>query len=117
MTTVRRQRRTREVEYPSRDGKPMAETQLHMDEMIDTIQVLGDHFAAEPNVYVWGNLLLYYQEGNPRKHVSPDVLLALGVPKRPPRDYYLVWKEGKTPDFIAEENDRLRREIEALRRG
>jgi hypothetical protein len=50
MSTVRRQRRAREVEYPSRDGKPIAETQLHMDEMIDTIDVLRDHFAAEPNV-------------------------------------------------------------------
>ena len=96
------QRRTREVEYPSGDGKPMAETELHLKDMIDTIQVLEDYFADQPNVYVCGNLLLYYEEGNPRKHVAPDVLVALGVPKEPPRDYYLVWKEGKAPDFVVE---------------
>jgi hypothetical protein len=28
--------------------------------------------------------------------------VALGVPKEPKRDHYLVWKEGKSPDFIAE---------------
>jgi Uma2 family endonuclease len=102
MATVSRWRPTSEIVYPTRDGKPMAETELHMGDMIDTIQVLQDHFADRPNVYVWGNLLLYYEEGNPRKHVSPDVLVALGVPREPKRDHYLVWKEGKAPDLVAE---------------
>jgi Uma2 family endonuclease len=102
MATVPQQRRAREIEYPSGDGKPMAETEVHLEEMIDSIQVLRDHFADQPRVYVCGNLLLYYEEGNPRKHVSPDVLVALDVPKKPPRDYYLVWKEGKAPDFVVE---------------
>ena len=102
MATVPKQRRAREIEYPSADGKPMAETETHLRDMIDTIQLLDDHFVLRPNVYVCGNLLLYYEEGNPRKHVSPDVLVALDVPKKPNRDYYLVWKEGKAPDFIVE---------------
>jgi Uma2 family endonuclease len=102
MATVPPRRRTREIEYPSGDGKPMAETELHLLDMIDTIQLLRDFFAAQPNVYVCGNLLLYYEEGNPRKHVAPDVLVALDVPKEPHRDHYLVWKEGKAPDFIVE---------------
>jgi Uma2 family endonuclease len=102
MATVPRQRRAREIEYPSGDGKPMAETELHLEDIIDTIQVLKDHFAAQPNIYVCGNLLLYYEEGNPRKHVAPDVLVALDVPKEPPRENYLVWKEGKAPDFVVE---------------
>jgi Uma2 family endonuclease len=80
----------------------MAETELHMEDMIDTIQVLRDHYTDREDVYVWGNLLLYYEEGNPRKHVSPDVLVALGVPKEPKRDHYLVWKERKAPDFVIE---------------
>jgi Uma2 family endonuclease len=102
MATVPSQGRTREIEYPSGDGKPMAETELHLDDMIDAIQVLRDHFAARPDVHVGGNLLLYYEEGNPRKHVSPDVFVAFDVPKQPPRDYYLVWKEGKAPDVVVE---------------
>jgi hypothetical protein len=42
MATVPRQRRTREIEYPSGDGKPMAETELHLLDMIDTILLLRD---------------------------------------------------------------------------
>ena len=102
MATVHRQRRTREIEYPSGDGKPMAETEIHLEDMIDTIQVLEDYFAGQPNVYVCGNLLLFYEEGNRRKHVAPDVLVALDVPKEPPRENYLVWEEGKAPDFVVE---------------
>ena len=83
-------------------ASPWRETELHLHDMIESIQVLEDRFDTQPNVYVCGNLLLYYEEGNPRKHVSPDVLLALDVPKKPPRDYYLVWKEGKAPDFVIE---------------
>jgi len=30
----------------------MAETQIHLKDMIDTIQVLDDYFADQPNVYV-----------------------------------------------------------------
>jgi Uma2 family endonuclease len=101
MATVPKQQRTRDIKYPTRDGKPMAESELHMEDMIDTIQMLQDHFADQPDVYVWGNLLLFYEEGNPRKHVSPDVLLAF-VPKEPKRDNYLVWKEGRAPDFVVE---------------
>jgi Uma2 family endonuclease len=102
MATVPQQRRPREIHYPSGDGKPMAETELHLLDMIDTILLLRDYFAARPNVYVGGNLLLYYEEGNPRKHVAPDVLVALDVPKEPPRENYLVWKEGKVPDWVVE---------------
>jgi Uma2 family endonuclease len=80
----------------------MAETEVHLLDMIDTIQVLADYYAEEPNVYVCGNLLLYYEQGNPRKHVSPDVLVALNVPKKPLRENYLVWQEGKAPDVIVE---------------
>jgi len=73
----------------------MAETEVNRDDMVDVIGTLKHHFAHDPNVYVSGNLLLYYEEGNPRKHVSPDVLVSFEVPREPKRDYYLVWKEGK----------------------
>lgn len=102
MATIPRQRRPRAIEYPTGDGKPMAETDLHRDDMVDTIHILQDFYADRPRVYVSGNLLLYYEEGNPRKHISPDVLVSIGIDKEPRRDYYLVWKEGKAPDFVGE---------------
>ena len=107
VTIIERQRRQRppqtgEVEYPTGDGKPMAETEFHLKVMMETIQALYDYYAARLDVYVGGNFLLYYVEGDPRKHISPDVLVTLGIRKEPPRAYYLVWDEGKAPDFVIE---------------
>lgn len=80
----------------------MAETQTHAQDMMDLIQSLQDHYEADPEVYVWGNLLLFYEEGDRRKHVSPDVFVVFGVPKQPPRPNYLIWDEGKGPDVVME---------------
>ncbi|MBI1924352.1 Uma2 family endonuclease [Candidatus Poribacteria bacterium] len=90
-----------EVVYPESDGKPMAETDIHRNLMIDVIQMLNDYFRSRPDVYVSGNLLLYYQKGNPRKSVAPDVFVVIGVPKQLRRTY-LLWEEGKGPDFVLE---------------
>src|SRR5690242_8495074 len=102
MATTPRRPAAHRVEYPTSDGKPMAETDLHRDDMIDLIETLKVHFAADPGVYVTGNLLLYYVEGDRRKHIAPDVFVVRGVPKLPPRDYYLLWEEGKGPDVVIE---------------
>ncbi len=91
----------RKVDYPTSDGKPMAETDIHRTLMIALIQTLQAHFAADPSAYVSGNLLLFYEEGNRRKHVSPDVFVVLGVGMRL-RDHYLMWEEGKGPDLVIE---------------
>ncbi len=33
-------------------------------------------------VCVSGNMLMFYEEGNRRKHVSPDVFVVRGIPKK-----------------------------------
>ena len=87
--------------YPSSDGKPMAETDRHRKLMVDFIQMLEHHFREANNIYVSGNLLIYYEEGNPRKSIAPDVFVVFGVGKKP-RCPYLTWEEGNTPDFVLE---------------
>jgi len=89
------------LDYPTRDGKPMAETDLHRILMLALIERLRAYFANEPLVYVSGNLLVFYQRGNRRKHVAPDVFVVRGVPKHL-RDNYLIWQEGKAPEFVIE---------------
>lgn len=89
-----------EIEYPTSDGQPMAETTLHRKVMSHTIGALERRYAGVPDVWVGGNLLLYYQQGNPKKCVAPDVLLVQGVAKRD-RDIYLLWEE-KPPALIFE---------------
>ncbi len=89
------------VVYPESDGKPMAETEYHRDIMIDFIQMLKYYFRDVNDAYVSGNLLMYYEEGNIRKSVSPDVFVVFGVSKKR-RRIYRTWEEGHTPDFVLE---------------
>ena len=52
-------------------------------------------------MYVSGNLLLYYEKGNPRAAVAPDVFVVLGV-SNADRSSYRLWEEPKGPDFVLE---------------
>ena len=91
----------RTVIYPESDGKPMAETDIHRKLMTHLIEMLENHFRNRSDVYVSGNLLLYYEPGNPKKSVAPDVFVVLGVEKKLRRTY-LLWEEGKGPDVVIE---------------
>jgi Uma2 family endonuclease len=87
--------------YPTTDGKPRAETDWHRILMTLLLELLSEHFAAQRRVYVSGNLLIFYEEGNRRRHVSPDVFVVRGVEKRI-RPNYLVWQEGRPPQVVIE---------------
>jgi Uma2 family endonuclease len=91
-----------QVEYPHSDGKPVGETPEHCEYLLHLVHVLRQWFADDAMTYVAGNSFLYYEEGNPRRHVSPDVFVVHGIPKLPPRRRYLVWEERKAPDLIIE---------------
>src|SRR3712207_6523600 len=80
----------------------MAETETHAAEIIRLILTLRDRYADQPDVYVWGDLLLYYEEGNPRASVAPDVFVALGASREPQRRIYKLWEEGVPPTFVIE---------------
>ena len=87
--------------YPETDGKPMAASDFHLEILIWLLQTLEAHFAQMPDVYVSGDILTYYTEGNPRAVVAPDVLVAFGIGRKR-RHTYKVWEEGKVPDFVME---------------
>ena len=89
------------IVYPESDGEPMAETDRHRKLMMDFIFMLENHFEDVNDVYVSGNLLMYYEEGNIHKSVSPDVFVVFGVSKKERRTYR-TWEEGHTPDFVLE---------------
>jgi len=104
-----------EVFYPESDGKPMAETPVHMEVMYDLIVGLRDWFAADPLVYVSGNNFLYFVEGDPRRNVSPDVFVVRGIDKSRYRGSYKTWEDGgKAPDLVVEVSSRSTR-LEDLR--
>jgi hypothetical protein len=85
-----------EVFYPESDGKPMAETELHRDLMLELIEAARWHFRNVPDLHVTGNLLVYYEEGNPAVSVAPDFFAVRGIAKDRRRTYK-IWEEGKPP--------------------
>ena len=87
--------------YPESDGKPMAETERHFRELLKNFNRLENHFAHIADVYVLGDMMMYYEEGDPRKSISPDIFVAFGIGKKE-RRIYKIWEEGKPPDFVLE---------------
>ena len=87
--------------YPESDGEPMAETPKHLQAMTDCMDVLRSYFRRFTDVYIGGNMFLYYEEGNPRKSISPDVFMVRGVSKKEIRTYK-TWEQPPTLDFVLE---------------
>jgi Uma2 family endonuclease len=91
-----------DVIYPDGDGLPMAESDATRDYLIYSVEALDSYFQNRPDVYVSGNLFVYYEQGNPKAVVAPDVLVVFGVEKKK-RPSYKVWDEqDKIPDFVLE---------------
>ena len=89
------------IDYPSSDGKPMAENDAQRDAIMYGISALTRHFKDRRDVYVSGDLLIYYEEGNPRVSIAPDVFVVFGVEKRR-RLNYKLWEECQAPAFVLE---------------
>ena len=89
------------IDYPSSDGKPLAENDAQLHAIHYAFGALLLYYRDRPDVYVSGDLLIYYEEGNPRVSVAPDVFVVFGVEDHK-RMNYKVWEEGKGPDFALE---------------
>ena len=90
------------VDYPSSDGKPLAENDLQARAILYAFGALRVRYSGRrSDVYVSADLLIYYEEGNPRVSVAPDVFVVFGVEDHA-RMNYKVWEEGKGPDFVLE---------------
>ena len=89
-----------EIEYPESDGQPIGETDFHFTTIILLVQALRDYFAEQP-VYVAGDLMFYYERGNPHAVKAPDVLVVKGVSKHK-RRIYKLWEEQAVPCTLFE---------------
>ena len=94
------------VIYPTRDGRPMGETDKHRELMAYLIAALKIHFSGRPNVYVSGNNFVFWEEGHPKSRISPDTYVVFGPDSRL-RDSYMAWKEGGLlPSVVVEVTSR-----------
>jgi Uma2 family endonuclease len=96
-----------QVYYPESDGKPMGETDEHRDAMVRHIELLKRRYRGQ-RVYVSGDLLVYTEQGNPKKFVVPDAFVVKDTSPRK-RRVYKLWVEGKPPDVVIETTSRKTR--------
>ncbi|WP_027269264.1 Uma2 family endonuclease [Leptolyngbya sp. PCC 6406] len=81
------------VVYPESDGKPMAENTQQFRWIVTIKENLEILFAAQPDIFIAGDLLWYPVEGNNRLCQAPDAMVVFGRPKGD-RGSYRQWQEG-----------------------
>jgi len=79
----------------------MAKSDFQREYLIYAIEALRIHFRDRNNVYVSGNLFIYYEQDNPKAVVVPDVFVVMGAPNHD-RPSFNLWEEPKGPDFVLE---------------
>ena len=90
------------IEYPSSDGERMAETDFQYIPLTNTVSALRVRYHGRPDVYIAGDMLIYYRMNRSDLSIAPDVYAVFGTMGNHPRDSWLVWREGKAPDFVLE---------------
>ena len=86
--------------YPYRDGKPVEST-LHEDLRSYARSALRARYAARDDVFVAADLGLFFERGNRKALLAPDVLVSFGVAQEH-KNSYKAWEEGAVPDYVLE---------------
>ena len=92
-------REPEDVEYP--EGNWIAQSIWHGKAVSQATVALDNHFRNRENVLVAMELLVYYEPGNNKVCLQPDLQVVFGV-QRGNRSSYKVWEEGKAADFVLE---------------
>lgn len=89
------------VYYPESDGEPVAESDFQFVPLTYATSALGVFYADAPEIYVAGNMFIYFVQGDATMNVAPDVFVIPNLDKRF-RTSYFMWLEGQVPMFIME---------------
>ena len=89
------------VEYPGEDGLPMPTNLDHYAWSMVCYRMLKHRFRGCRDLLIACDMLVYYERGNNKAAVAPDVFVSFGVPPGP-RSSYFVRREGKPPDVVLE---------------
>ena len=96
-----------ELRLPTCEDEPVSQNTRQLVAIVDCFDSLQRHWRGRPDVFVGADQFLYWdpaydpraKRGNPP--MAPDVYVACGVANRH-RNSYVVWEEGKPPDFVLE---------------
>ena len=96
-----------ELRLPSCDDQPVPHNTRQSVAIVDCFDSLRLHWRGRRDVFVGSDQFVYWDPAyNSRTNsanppAAPDVYVAFGVANRH-RNSYVVWEEGKPPDFVLE---------------
>ena len=96
-----------ELRLPSCEDEPVSQNSGQFVAIVDGFDGLERHWKGRSDVFVSSDQFIYWDPAyDSRKNPvnpppSPDLYVVFGVADRP-RSTYVVWEEGKPPDFVLE---------------
>ncbi len=91
-----------EIYYPSTVEDYMPENNIHFVLIANLAVMLQAFLQRARGNYVFGDIMFYYEEGNPRKFIAPDLMVCLNKEKEPSTGVYKLWEEGHVPQVVVE---------------
>ena len=102
-----------EYGYPYSDGHFEMEGDFHSGPLRAVLDALRTVFDGQDHMYFASDMGLFFEKGNRRAVVVPDLVVVFGAAKRS-RNSLKLWEEPKAPDFVMEviSEDSLRNDME-----
>ena len=89
------------IVYPEEEKVPESELQGNARRYVQS--ALSIRYQNQPDVYVAGDLFVFYRMNDAEARLAPDIMVVFGAVESPPRASWRVWREGGlTPDFVLE---------------
>ena len=96
-----------ELRLPSCEDEPVPQNTRQLVAIVDGFDCLQRHWRGRRDVFVGSDQFVYWdraydrRKGSANSPAAPDLYVAFGVANRH-RNSYVVWEEGKPPDFVLE---------------
>ena len=99
--------------YPYSDGHFEMEGDFHSRPLHALLDALRAVFDGRDDMYFASDMGLFFEKGNRRAVVVPDLVVVFGAARRS-RNSLKLWEEPKAPDFVMEviSEDSLRNDME-----
>lgn len=89
------------IYYPAELEKEMGETAFHYKLIYLLFGILEQHFSNKKDLVIAANMMVYYDKGNIKKWLAPDIFVCLGV-ENTLRRTFKTWEEGVFPQIVFE---------------
>jgi len=89
------------IYYPSSDGKPMAETGIHVVSIFQLFALLRLHYGSRGDMYIAADMFWYWERGNRKARIAPDIMVNFGVTGNHERRSFMTWRENGVIPSVA----------------